>query len=97
MSIRLEQNKVLLYKSDKILEEIIDHDSRNDDKFNQLENEFVLWSKYDNSKFKVQEFRNKRIVSHSDTETNSPIKKWNKYAREDKNARVLLFSHVFNS
>ena len=97
MSILLEQNKVLLHKSDKILEEIIDHDSRNEDKFNQIDNEFVLWSKYDNSKFKVQEFRNKRIVSHSGTETNSPIKKWNKYAREEKNVRVLLFSHVFNS
>lgn len=67
------------------------------DKYNQNDNGFVLGSKYDNAKIKTSEFRNRRIVSNSGTETNSPIKKWNKHAKEENNARVLLFSHVFNS
>ena len=67
------------------------------DSSNHNDNIFVLSAKYDKLNRRSIDFHNKKVNAYSGEDTNSPIKKWNKRAKEENNPRVLLYSHVFNS
>ena len=71
--------------------------SENLDKLNSNDYGFILSSKYENNQFSSVSLASKLSKQKPSTETNSPIKRWNKHAKAESQGRIQLMSHVFYS